>query len=84
MVESMSSILKEVFGTHRILNHENAEKELVVRWNGPHENMAESFLNAVQARFKFEFRRSAPRPKHRLGAMLQNHSAKKGRWDIFH
>ena len=30
VVESMSSILKEVFGTHRNMKHENAAQELAI------------------------------------------------------
>ena len=33
----MASVVKAVFGvlSSRVLDHGNAEKELIVRWNGP-------------------------------------------------
>lgn len=34
IVESMGSVLKNIFGEHRNLAPENAEKELIIAWNG--------------------------------------------------
>ena len=48
VVESMASIIGEVFGEHRQLNHENAAQELVVRWNGPSLCRADHLLKSVQ------------------------------------
>lgn len=59
VVESMASIVKEVFGVHRQLLHENAAKELIVRWNGPDMCSADGFIREVQRRHKFNFMRSS-------------------------
>ena len=48
VVESMASIIGEVFGEHRQLNHSNAAQELVVRWNGPSLCHADRLIKAVQ------------------------------------
>ena len=31
----LTSMLKEVFAMHRQLDHENAAKGVIIRWNGP-------------------------------------------------
>lgn len=59
VVESMASVAKEVFGAHRQLSHENAAKELVVRWNGPDTCSADWLVTEVQRRHKYNFTRSA-------------------------
>ena len=48
VVESMGSIIAEVFGEHRQLEHGNAAKELIVRWNGPSLCRANRLLARVQ------------------------------------
>ena len=35
VVESMAITVKAVFGENRVLDHENAAHELIIRWNGP-------------------------------------------------
>ena len=59
VVESVSSVVKDVFGEHRRLLHENAAKELMVRWNGPDLCSADGLILEVQRRNKFNFTRSA-------------------------
>ena len=55
VVESMASVIGDVFGTQRNLDHSNAAKELVVRWNTPDVFAADELIEAVQARNNFEF-----------------------------
>ena len=50
VVESMASVIGDVFGDHRQLNHENAAQELVVRWNGPTMCRADRLLKSVQCK----------------------------------
>ncbi|XP_043200760.1 uncharacterized protein LOC122371027 [Amphibalanus amphitrite] len=47
VVESMGSVIAEVFGEHRQLEHGNAAKELIVRWNGPSLCRADRLLSRV-------------------------------------
>ena len=49
VVESMASAVKAVFGTQqaRGLNHESAEHELIIRWNGPNVPHADWLIKAV-------------------------------------
>ena len=78
VVESMGSVLKEVFGTHRQLKHENAAKELVVRWNGPDVCHAGSLLRAVQDKKHFNFVRRSVNAKQALeGTVISRHKASK-------
>ena len=48
VVESMASVIGDVFGDHRQLDHCNAAQELVVRWNGPSVCRADRLLKRVQ------------------------------------
>ena len=48
VVESMASVIGDVYGEHRQLNHHKAAQELVVRWNGPSLCHADCLLKAVQ------------------------------------
>ena len=50
VVESMASVIGEVFGEHRQLNHNNAAEELVVRWNGSFICNAGRLISSVQQR----------------------------------
>ena len=50
VVESMASIIGEVFGEHRQLDHNNAAAELIVRWNGPSLCHADRLINSVRQR----------------------------------
>lgn len=76
VVESMASVLKEVFSMHRQLKHENAAKELLIRWNGPELDGAESLIKAVQKRHHFMFVRRTTNVKHMLvGKVLSRHKA---------
>lgn len=50
VVESMASIIGEVFGEHRQLDHKNAAAELIVRWNGPSLCNADRLIGSVQRR----------------------------------
>ena len=58
VVESMASVVKEVFGVHRRLSHEAAATELLVRWNGPDIANTEPLINMVQKKNRFNFCRS--------------------------
>ena len=50
VVESMASVIGEVFGEHRQLDHTNAAAELIVRWNGPSLSNAGRLIRSVQQR----------------------------------
>lgn len=54
VVESMGSVIAEVFGEHRQLDHDNAAKELIIRWNGPSLCRANRLLSSVQRRLSRE------------------------------
>ena len=56
IVESMCSVLGEVFGAHRNLDHESAARELVIRWNGPEPSHADSVVAAARAVLKKNFK----------------------------
>ena len=78
VVESMGSAVKEVFGAHRQLLHENAAKELIVRWNGPDMCSADGLILEVQRRHKFNFTRSAISITAATeGTVLARHKTKK-------
>ena len=49
IVESMCSVLGEVFGAHRNLDYESTARELVIRWNGPEPSPADSVVTAARA-----------------------------------
>ena len=55
VVESMESVISDVFGTRRQLSHHNAAKELIVRWNTPDVFAADDLIQAVQERHRFQF-----------------------------
>ena len=57
VVESMASVLNDVYGAHRQLDHANGEKELLIRWNGPEPSQADPLLEFVQQRERFSFKR---------------------------
>lgn len=65
VVESMGSVVKEVFGEHRNLKHANAARELVVRWNGPEFASADGLIQTVvrSRRENFNFVRKQTQPK---------------------
>lgn len=50
VVESMCSVIKDIFGENRQLSHSNASKELCVRWNGPEPVCADRLLDLVRQR----------------------------------
>ena len=50
VVESMGSVLKDVFKNSRVLDHDNAAKELIVRWNGPDVAHADGLVDQVLRR----------------------------------
>ena len=50
VVESMASVVKDLFGANRILDHENAVQELIVRWNGPDLAHADWLIGKVLAK----------------------------------
>ena len=50
VVESMASTVKAVFGVNRVLDHQNASQELIVRWNGPDVAHADWLIERVLGR----------------------------------
>ena len=53
IVESMGSVIEDIYGDHRQLSHENAARELAICWNGPAVNKADGLttdrlLNLLQ------------------------------------
>ena len=50
VVESMASVLKNVFKDNRVLDHDNAVKELIIRWNGPDVAHVDGFIEHVLRR----------------------------------
>ncbi|KAF0311054.1 hypothetical protein FJT64_018091 [Amphibalanus amphitrite] len=78
VVESMASVLGEVFGAHRNLDHENAAKELVIRWNGPDLAHSNSVVASAAASLRKKFRTTSDssRLKTALGAVIAGRMAK--------
>ena len=68
VVESMGNVVQDVFGHHRQLSHENAARELFIRWNGPDVMAADPLLDKVQNRYKNKFVRTDERS---IAASLQ-------------
>lgn len=50
VVESMGSVLKAVFRDNRVLDHENAARELIIRWNGPDVAHADGLIERLLRR----------------------------------
>lgn len=76
VVESMGSMLKEIFSMHRQLLHENAAKELVIRWNGPDVDDCDALLRAVQKKKGYDFIRRSVNVKNMLaGTVIARHRA---------
>ena len=74
VVESMASAIQEVFGVHRQLDHSNAARELVIRWNGPEPCKADGLIGAVQRRAKFNFIRHKTGPHQTVnGVVITRH-----------
>ena len=74
IVESMASAVQEVFGVHRQLDHSNAARELVLRWNGPELNRADGLICAVQRKAGFNFVRHMTGLHQTLaGAVITRH-----------
>ena len=51
----MGSTVKAVFGVYRQLRHDNAQKELIVRWNGPIPAHPDFVVQAALKRGGFDF-----------------------------
>ena len=79
VVESMASVVKDVFGEHRQLQHKNAAIELAVRWNGPEVVCADGLVKTVQNTFHTKFVRTGQQTMERslYGTVLSRHYAKK-------
>ena len=74
VVESMASTIQEVFGAHRQLDHSNAARELVIRWNGPEPCWADSLIGAVQRQANFNFIRHKTGPHQTVnGVVITRH-----------
>ena len=83
VVESMGSVLKEVFSTKRQLRHDNAAKELLVRWNGPPVARAGGLVREVQTTYRHQFVRRDERSKYALGCVIQKQVRKEYFSSIF-
>ena len=70
VVESMASAVQEVFGVHRQLDHSNAARELVVRWNGPEQCKADGLIRAVHRRADFNFIKHSTGPHQAVSGMV--------------
>ena len=46
----MGSVLKAVFRDNRVLDHENAARELIIRWNGPDVAHADGLIERLLRR----------------------------------
>ena len=77
VVESMASVVGDVFGTHRQLDHANAAKELVIRWNGPETAKADAVVKAAASRLNKRF--CAQSAANRLKNMVRSVIAKQKR-----
>ena len=79
VVESMGNVVQDVFGHHRQLSHENAARELFIRWNGPDVTAADPLLQRVQAKYGNKFVRTDDRSiaASVLGTVLRRHQAKR-------
>ena len=76
VVESMGSTVKAVFGVHRQLQHENATKELIVRWNGPDPSHSDCVTQEALKRGGFDFVRSRVSIASALhGTVITRHKA---------
>ena len=74
VVESMASAIQEVFGVHRQLDHSNAARELVIRWNGPEPCRADGLIGAVQRWANFNFIRHKTGPHETVnGVVITRH-----------
>ena len=73
IVESMCSVLGEVFGAHRNLDHESAARELVIRWNGPEPSHADSVVTAARAVMRKRFKTQ----KNTIGSVIASRMARK-------
>lgn len=49
----MASTIKAVYGSssNRVLDHKNAEKELIVRWNGPSVPQSDGLISDVLKKY---------------------------------
>ena len=79
VVESMASVVKDVFGEHRQLEHRNAAMELAVRWNGPEAACADGLVKAVQNTYHTKFVRTGQQTIGRSlhGTVLSRHYARR-------
>ena len=70
-------MVEDIFGTHRQLDHRNAEYELMIRWNGPDVHHAEALIQAVQRKFNNNFiRQSVDIRTELLGTVIRRHNSK--------
>ena len=79
VVESMGNVVQDVFGQHRQLSHENAARELFIRWNGPDITASDSLLDKVQRKYGNKFVRTDPRSiaASLQGTVVRRHQAKR-------
>ena len=90
VVESMASMIGEVLGEHRQLNHENAAEELAIRWNGPSLCRADHLISSVRRRLSasntFRCTRRTPISQAFEGTVISRHKrasdAKACLWNV--
>ena len=74
VVESMGSVIQEVFGAHRQLDHSNAAKELLIRWNGPELCRSDLLVKGAQRKCGLNFlKRSHGIAKAMEGTVITRH-----------
>ena len=82
IVESMGSVIEDIYGDHRQLSHENAARELTICWNKA-VNKADGLLRAVQAKYQNNFfRKSANIRRAMEGTVISKHKAAKCHRDL--
>lgn len=80
VVESMASVVSDIYGVHLQLDHHNAEHELMLRWNGPDVHHCESVVQAVQCRYRDSFIRESVNVRTAMeGTVIRRHKAERCR-----
>ena len=73
VVESMGSVIQEVFGNHRQLDHKNAAKELSIRWNGPELCRSDDLVWAVRRKCGVKFLKRSWNYYNSEGTVIKRH-----------
>ncbi|XP_043241439.1 uncharacterized protein LOC122391496 [Amphibalanus amphitrite] len=76
VVESMASVVGDIYGVHRQLDHRNAERELMIRWNGPDVHHSGDLVEAVQCRYNNSFVRGSVDARTAIeGTVVRRHKS---------